>query len=530
MQKVTDVLKRTEWISLAHKHTYHFCVVCLSIYLSYVAYFANSSFGISLPSTVRSFIFFGVCAVLFYYVLNLLCKWSLQQNKLNFVTQKRYFSWRFFSISVFISVIILLMTLLAHYPGGVSYDAYNQWSQIQSGQYNNWHPVFHTLLIKLIVSIYNNYTFVITVQIFFFAFALAYLMTTIYRYGFSKMLLLGMQILILLSEPVSNPLMYVWKDCAFTIGMLVLCTYCVRIYYTRGKWLFNFRNCIMLGIVLAVNTLIRHNAILISVPLLIWLFFTVWIYRKNILITAITFIVCVVSVQEVLIPQFDVVYPDNFVEESVGLPMTLLCNQKKIDERLLEPECNQFLDSLADEQTWNNKYVLDEYNSIKFTYPREMIKYTEPMRILLWAADVAVKNPRLAFETFNNVTDLVWGISNANEAYEAVKNSNHISSAQSQNSTLNKLGKTALTFFRAPLSFIPLEYIFNNIGTQLLILLLMTLIALYRSGPISVLFAVPILCYHLATMLLLCGQDARFFAFSMVTMLPSALVLTKKPE
>ena len=49
---------------------------------------------------------------------------------------------------------------------------------------------------------------------------------------------------------------------------------------------------------------------------------------------------------------------------------------------------------------------------------------------------------------------------------------------------------------------------------RLLLLLLATLWALYHGGTERLLPVLPLLCYCLATMLLLCGQDARFFSFA----------------
>lgn len=80
------------------------------------------------------------------------------------------------------------------------------------------------------------------------------------------------------------------------------------------------------------------------------------------------------------------------------------------------------------------------------------------------------------------------------------------------------------------MQLLPLRWFTQNIGVQQLLLLLVTLVALYRRGPAVLALAFPTLIYNLATMLLLCGNDARFFQFAMAISLPSMLALFWLPE
>ena len=54
--------------------------------------------------------------------------------------------------------------------------------------------------------------------------------------------------------------------------------------------------------------------------------------------------------------------------------------------------------------------------------------------------------------------------------------------------------------------------------------------ALYRRGSDVLLLAVPTLLYDLGTMMLLCGNDARFFQFSMTVSLPAMIALLFLPK
>ena len=111
-----------------------------------------------------------------------------------------------------------------------------------------------------------------------------------------------------------------------------------------------------------------------------------------------------------------------------------------------------------------------------------------------------------------------------------MSNSGDLDVARYAGDRLHAVGKALTAFFTAPFAFLPLGWLTRNVGVQQLLLLLVSLWALYRGGADRLLFAVPTLCYNLATMLLLCGQDARFFQFTMAISLPAALALLYAPK
>ena len=143
----------------------------------------------------------------------------------------------------------------------------------------------------------------------------------------------------------------------------------------------------------------------------------------------------------------------------------------------------------------------------------------------------ALAAPRTAFEAVNGVTDLVWDVTGNDEGYLYVRNSGDIEELQNAgHPTLNHLGGLCCKAIEAVMNLPPLRWLTCNIGVQLLLLLLTTLWALYRRGSDVLMLALPTLLYHMGTMLLLCGNDARFFHFSMTGSLPAILVLLFLPK
>lgn len=515
------------WQSKPHRFFFFFCAVCLSLYLSYAIVLAQSPIFESTAATALSLLGFAAFAALLFVGM----MWSSRRlAKAGPVApaKRARLSVGFFAVSAGISLFILAIAFAAYYPGGVSYDVYNQWEQAHSGLLNAWHPVFHTWLMQLGISLWDNYAWLVLSQMAAFALALAYLMTTLRAWGLRPWILLVAQGLIVASNPVGNTLMYVWKDNAMTIGVLVLSAQAINCWFSRGEWLGKTSHAVAVGLALAGTTLVRHNAVLYTLPLLACILLAYRPQWKQTLAAGGTFALCCVLVMGPFYGMLDVVYPKNTVEESVGVPMTVLCDTKIKNEEALDEEARVLLDALLTREQWQS-YRLGDYNSIKFLFPRELIA-SQPVDELLGMTLRTMQNdPRTAFEAINAVTGLVWGVGDEGKAVVGVRTAYELGGASFQNSALNQWGGKMLSILRAPYNWFPLSWIFQNIGVQFAALLLCTLLALYRSGTRALSLGIPTLLYHLGTMLLLCGNDARFFHFSMVASIPVMLVLLRRP-
>ncbi len=509
--------------SVAHRFWFHFCAVCLALYLAYVAYLSKSSLFVSTADTLCSLLWFGLIAAGLYGLLLFVCK--KLSCRICPTPARRAKPLHLWLLSMGIAFVVLGSAFLKAYPGGVSYDAANQWWQAHSGEYNNWHPVFHTLLIRLCTLVVDRYPFVVLVQCVCFAAALAYLTGTLHRCGVPAWLALCVHTLVLLTPLVRNTLMYVWKDNAMCIGAVVLCAQSIRMLQSGGAWLRKPVNAVCFGLVLAFTTLVRHNAILFTLPLALIVLCSYAGVRKMSALSLAVMAACMVLVRGPLYGALDVVYPNNTAEEAVGLPMIVLGNTMQLAPDALDEQAKAFLLSLADEEAWRNVYRLNDYNAIKFTYPRELIADRDPLELLGMAARTASAAPRIAFEAVNHTTGLVWDVTGQNMGVVEVSNSGTLPEESVGHPLFNKAGTWLCALLDAPMQLLPLQWLTQNIGVQLLLLLLTVLLVLYRKGSAVLSLAFPTLIYHLATMLLLCGNDARFFQFAMAISLPSILAL-----
>lgn len=507
---------------------FQFCAVCLALYLAYVAYLSKSSLFESTADTISSLIWFALIAAGLYGLLLFVCK-KLENVGLP-AAKKSVRPLHLWLICLTISAVTLGSAFLKAYPGGVSYDAANQWWQAHSGEYNNWHPVFHTLLIRLCTLVIDRYPFVVLVQCAAFALSFAYLTTTLHKTGVPAWLTVAVHGLVHLTPMVRNTLMFVWKDNAMCIGAVILCAQTIRMLATGGQWLRKWPNAVCFGLVLAFTTLVRHNALLFTLPLAVIVLCSFAGVRRMAALALAMMAAGMLLVRGPLYGSLDVVYPDNTAEEAVGLPMIVLGNAMQQQPDALDEDAKAFLLSLADGESWQKVYRLNDYNAIKFTYPRELIADRDPLEILGMAARTAVRAPRLAFEAINGTTGLVWDVTGENKGVVVVSNSGTLPEESVGQPLLNGAGTWLCALQDAPMQLLPLRWLTQNIGVQQLLLLLVTLVTLYRRGPAVLSLAFPTLIYNLATMLLLCGNDARFFQFAVAISLPSMLALLWLPE
>lgn len=518
--------RETAWHSRAHRVWFGICTVCLSLYIAYATCLSQSGFLTGSVQTVAALCaFVALCAAL-CRLLPVGCERLAGFSP----APKPGGGRRVFWAAMAISAVLFGCAFAACWPGGVSYDASNQWRQAHSGEFNNWHPVFHTLLIWLVTRVWDSYPFAVCVQIAAFSAAMAYLTSTLNRRGVPAWLALGAHALVCASLPVRNTLMYLGKDSAMSAAVVVLAAQAVNMLHTRGGWLKRPRNAVCFGLMLAAATLLRHNAILWTLPLLLCGLLCFPWGRRGAALAAGAAALALALVRGPLYGALDVVYPDNTTEESMGIPMTILWDVRAQAPEALDGETAAFLSALAADGEWEDAYQLHRYNSIKFTYDRELIAERSVTDILSMAGRAALAAPRLAFETINGVTGLVWDVTGQNRGYETVSNSGDLPEALYGRATLNRLGQAALAVIDAPLAWTPARWLTENIGAQLLLMLLAALWTLRRRGVDVLALALPVLCYDLGTMLLLCGDDARFFQCSMAVCIPCILAMLYLPK
>jgi hypothetical protein len=499
------------WQGKAHRFWYWFCAACLALYLTYAAYLAPSRLFADAAATAGTLLWLPVVFLCAFW--GLLWVSHLRLGTRLTAARAMLKPWVFVG-GAGLALFILGAYLLAADPGGVTVDSAVQWTQALTGTFVNWHPAFHTLLLRLISFVKTDYTFAVAVQCGLYSLAFGYLLATLRAWGVRALPLFVMGGLVTASPIVGNTMMYLWKDNFMTIGVVVLTAQAVNLFAGRGAWLARWPNALAFGLALACTTLVRHNALLFSVPLLLCALFTCRAQWKGGLTALAAMLATLALVLGPLYAALHVVYPQNGVEEAVGVPMTVICDVRKAGGQGLDAETRAFTDRMADSAGWD-AYQPHNYNSIKFGATRGLIAHTDLATILRMAASAAKSAPQVAFQAVNGVTDLVWGLADEGAANVKVRNSGDLASLPK--SLPPRMPGPALlvnAVIAPPLSIGPVSWYVGNIGVSFALMLICALTALRRFGPRALLLCMPVLLYNLGTMCVLCGPDARFFSYS----------------
>ena len=415
----------------------------------------------------------------------------------------------FTSFSI-VSFALMMIWFGAYYPGSFSVDSMTQYSQAVTGEYDDWHPVWHTVLFfTLPLKLFGRPSAIILFQMIYFALVMGYLALTLCEILNLRAAIISLAY-ILLNPYTGNIMLYPWKDVAFALGGLLCTIFSIRLIFYEEKSTKGWK-LVLFGIVLASTTIFRHNAILFTAPLVIALFFYVkrktWI--KVLLCTFVAFFIIEVPVYHLL----NVQKPDQRVIESMGLPMTVIANVAKETPDLMDEELAEFVYSIATGEQWTNHYYCGSFNSIKWSgIDTTIVEEKGHLGTLKLMAKCFKLSPKESFKAMLALTDMVYGFENGlegNVTAEIVENSFGIQYREPVNETLRYLVSAYSDFIN--------NSVFRYLRTYGVVLLVLLVVFLSRMDFCiwdswkKVFMMLPIFAYDFGTMLLLTGPDSRFF-------------------
>lgn len=264
-----------------------------------------------------------------------------------------------------LTLTLFMVIYFTFFPGRFTPDSNSQYAQVMNNTYNDWHPVIQTLLtFKLPLFITKGWPgSIVLFQIEELSVIIAYALYTVYLFVGLKYALIAMAFM-LLNPNVLFICIFPWKDVTFAMGALLLATYGLRIYISRGKWLNRRRNTALFIFICALTTLVRHNAVLFTIPLLFAVFFQTT--RKRGLALGLCVIALVGIIKGPVYSLMDVKKPGSRQIETLGLPMVVIGALATYDPGSLDAETKEFVDSVAASEVWREKYTYGNYNNVKW--------------------------------------------------------------------------------------------------------------------------------------------------------------------
>lgn len=404
--------------------------------------------------------------------------------------------------------VILLHWYLAYYPGAFSTDAVYQYKQALSGRYNDWKPILQTLFTyTLPLKLTGRPESIILFQIIEYSCILAYAGYVIWKYS-SKWLASAVLLYILLNPVTGNIAVFPWKDVTFAMSAVLLTAFGLQIYMTDGKWLDSGRHVFLLGILLAAASIVRHNGFLFTIPFLAAVL--VRTGKKQRIQILLIFTVCAGVIKGPVRMALEVSESWNHTTRVMGLPMSVLGNIARESPEAFDEETEAFMYAAASPEEWENVYVCGNFNSIKWQCDQSAIEEAGAANILRMAVRASVKAPGPALRGLFGLTDIVytinggldWNLRPAMSENDVGLEFQEIYDSDAMESYTD-LSRTGI-----------FKYLFWYIGVLNLIVIFSVLCKCrfwVKNDWKKLLFALPFLCYNFGTMLLLTGNDFRYF-------------------
>lgn len=416
----------------------------------------------------------------------------------------------------FVTLLWFLIFYVIYYPGGFSPDSWEQYTQAITDEYNDWHPVLHTLLaFKLPLTLTGGWLgSVVLFQILVLSAVLSYSFCVIRKYAGMKFTVICMAF-VLLNPQLQVIALYPWKDMAFTICTVLLLTFGLQIYLTKGEWVKRPVTAAVFVITIVCTTLIRHNGVLFTVPFALAVLLCVT--KKRGLILAVSAIVLFAGIKFPFYSMLNVEAPDQRQVETLGLPMTVIGTVVSQNPDALDEETREFAYRVAPKEVWEEKFHVGSYNSIKW-HPdtnNNVIEEYGSVKVISMMLRCFKASPRQALRGLIKLTEGIYSITDSHcDTLIPFIEDNDYGIAHTGNGGFREICVGYLLGMYETLS-----YVFTYLGIMHLLLVASILAKCKLNKPADwkrILFILPVFAYNFGTSLLLTGNDdiQRFFIYT----------------
>ncbi len=416
-----------------------------------------------------------------------------------------------FCLSVFLLCLgALALYFAAYYPGGLSSDTWYQWRQARGTvALTDWHPALHTLFLRLLYRISPNPGFAVGVQLLLYALAVEYTVRSLLRTGIPRVLSALYAIYLILSPALMNHILYLWKDCAFTIAALFLSAQLLNAQFSDGEWLARRRNRIALAVSLCLVSILRHNGPALSLPVLVWLFVSFPGRPRRVLPVCLLSVLLFLGIKGPLYRVCGVHHENQGIGETIGFPMSILSHVYAENPDCLDADIVEFLEDIAPLSTYQEYDSVGDWNDIKWhvgtIYTNRPYSLPE---VYSFAVRAFLSAPALSMEALSYLWQMpMWPLG---DAYW------QITPYQVKNFHMSNLSvpflKRVLNWLCRLSSEPMFAWMFWHPGFWMLLLCILSALYAPRRKRQALLLASGLIPYHLATSLFLSSStDFRFF-------------------
>jgi hypothetical protein len=233
-------------------------------------YYSAAGISSKTETTSTFLIIFQILAALFtawlvfeafkLYLLNSSSGWKSGFKNIFFAYNRKVF-WIFFGISF----LYFFSWLLGQWPGAMSIDSFNQWSQVKSLEFDAGHPYINQMLYLYLTQFADTPAMVGLFHILIVSGLSSYIFYYLYKKGLRLYYVLPFYLIFLLMPTVAMFNLLVWKDIVFAI-LVTFWGFIIYVMVMRKKEgksnILTFKQIFVLTLLLTAVCIFRHNGII----------------------------------------------------------------------------------------------------------------------------------------------------------------------------------------------------------------------------------------------------------------------------
>ncbi|WP_144023706.1 DUF6020 family protein [Paenibacillus sp. FSL H8-0548] len=423
---------------------------------------------------------------------------------------------RIFVYSLIISSVYSLY-LLAYYPGTMSSDSIDQWNQVLTESFNDAHPIVHTLFIWLFTRLWLSPAIIAIIQLILMSLLMGYSVYYLEKLGLKKMYRNSLLAFYSLSPTYGIMSITIWKDIPFSISIAFLTVLLVKIYASKGQWLYSKTNQYLLIAILISVYFFRHNGVLSVVgSLIVLIIFYRNLIGKLIKISFITFVL-IFGIKFILFQALALNSAPSYL--SLSLPIHQIGTFVHENKEITEDE-KRTLEKIMPIKYWDggddySKYTIN-YLIFNGVFNGQILAENKSDIVKTWLG-MLIRDPKLSISDFFSMTSILWRVHQPDDGYTStiVTNIYQNNLNLDQQNFTPKLKAFLDRYLNISLSNYFLWFFWRPAFT-LYTILFFTILIISRNSWKASLILIPILSQIAGISLVIPAQDSRYLFYAFI--------------
>lgn len=322
------------------------------------------------------------------------------------------------------SLLVSMSFLIAFYPGAMTPDSLAQWDQALTHKYTDWHPVVHTMLLSVLLSVWESPAVIALFQMILIGATVGFAGWSLEQARIPKPFIWIVLVLFAVSPVHSISSITLWKDVAYSAALLLFTLLMFRIVRTSGRVLTNWSFISLYALTGFMVMFFRHNGF----PVFIIVTFFVLVMYRSYWVKLVPVAVGMILIYQIVVhPVYTAldVYPSD-AQEMLSIPTQQIAAIVTEDGEMTEKQVD-YVNRIFPIDKWHEKYNPYSVDSIKFSwgdYDRFTI-YDDWGRYARTYAQLVKQNPDIAASALFKQTSLIWQINEPEDGYTS-KYTTHI--------------------------------------------------------------------------------------------------------